>query len=339
LDYTNLRPKEVADDWVWIADHVISKGVYKCLVVLGVRMSSLLKKGDLTVSLEDVEPLGIVPMRSSNGELMEAEFEEILQANHGIPPLAIVKDQGSDIRCGGRRFCEAHPGVIDIHDVPHKIARMYAQQLEEDDSWNEFSKQCADFKKQVQLTEYSDISPPNQRSKARFHNIDVLVDWAQGLLLKYNDLSSERQGKLQWVKKHEKNLEYWGQLVDIGRETRDFIRKRGLSLDCYDLLGDLLAQKELCPRAEQFGCKLIDFIEEEGKKVPEGKCVVGSSEIIESLFGKHKSISEKGPKPMGRLILSMASRVGEIPTEALVQAAFEAVKESHVAKWLKKMFC
>ena len=101
----------------------------------------------------------------------------------------------------------------------------------------------------------------------------------------------------------------------------------------------MLAQKELCPRAEQFGCKLIDFIEEEGKKVPEGKCVVGSSEIIESLFGKHKSISEKGPKPMGRLILSMASRVGEIPTEALVQAAFEAVKESHVAKWLKKMFC
>ena len=208
--YKLTRPKEVADDWVWIADHVISKGVYKCLVVLGVRMSSLLKKGDLTVSLEDVEPLGIVPMRSSNGELMEAEFEEILQANHGIPPLAIVKDQGSDIRCGGRRFCEAHPGVIDIHDVPHKIARMYAQQLEEDDSWNEFSKQCADFKKQVQLTEYSDISPPNQRSKARFHNIDVLVDWAQGLLLKYNDLSSERQGKLQWVKKHEKNLEYWG---------------------------------------------------------------------------------------------------------------------------------
>jgi hypothetical protein len=301
-------------------------------------MSSLLQKGDLTISLEDVEPLGIVPMKSSNGELMEAEFEEILQANHGIPPLAIVKDQGSDIRCGGKRFCEAHPGVIDIHDVPHKIARLYEQQLTDDDSWNEFTKQCSDFKKQVQLTEYADTSPPNQRSKARYHNIDVLVDWARTLLLKYDDLSSDRQEKVQWIKRYEQDLECWGQLVDVGRETRDFIRKKGLSKDCYDELGDSLAQRDLCPRAEQFSCDLIDFIEEEGKKIPQGKCVVGSSEIIESLFGKHKNISGRGPKPMGRLILSMASRVGELPTEALVQVALEAVKESHVAKWLKKMF-
>jgi hypothetical protein len=30
--------------------------------------------------------------------LMEAEFENILEANNGIPPLAILKDQGSDQR-------------------------------------------------------------------------------------------------------------------------------------------------------------------------------------------------------------------------------------------------
>ncbi|WP_194847767.1 hypothetical protein [Candidatus Neptunochlamydia vexilliferae] len=61
------RTKEAADDWIWIPDHVVSKGSHKCLVVLGVRMSSLLKKDDLTVAFEDVEPLGIVPMKISNG--------------------------------------------------------------------------------------------------------------------------------------------------------------------------------------------------------------------------------------------------------------------------------
>ena len=65
--YKLTRPKAVADDWIWIADHVVSKGVHKCLVVLGVRMSTLLKKDDLTVAFEDVEPLGIVPMKTSNG--------------------------------------------------------------------------------------------------------------------------------------------------------------------------------------------------------------------------------------------------------------------------------
>ena len=32
------RPKPVADDWVWIPDHVVNKGGHKCLAILGVRM-------------------------------------------------------------------------------------------------------------------------------------------------------------------------------------------------------------------------------------------------------------------------------------------------------------
>lgn len=64
------RPKAKADDWVWIADHVVSKGMYKCLVVLRVRMSQLEKKQILTISMSDVEPIAIVPMKTSNGNLI-----------------------------------------------------------------------------------------------------------------------------------------------------------------------------------------------------------------------------------------------------------------------------
>lgn len=337
--YKLTCPKEPADDWVWIADHVVSKGVHKCLVVLGVRMSNLLKKGDLTIRFEDVEPLGIVPMKTSNGGLVEAELSTILEANHGIPPLALVKDHGSDLRCGGRLFCKEHPDVIDIYDVPHKIACLYERQLRDDELWENFTKKCADFKKQVQLTEYSKIAPPNQRSKARYHNIDVLVDWSVDQLLHYEELSLGEQKKLKWLKEYEVGLEYWKQLVHIGRTTRDFVRKNGLWADCYEHLGDHLMEMEFCPQADEFASELVDFIESQGDRVPKGKRVIGSSEIIESLFGKHKSVSEKGPKPMGRLILSMASRVGAQPNEALVESAFEQIKESDVNKWLKRAFC
>jgi hypothetical protein len=333
------RPKEAADDWVWIPDHVVSKGVHKCLVVLGVRMNSLVKRGDLTIGFEDVEPLGIVPMRVSNGRLVELEFEEILKNNHGIPPLAIVKDHGSDLLCGGRRFCETHPGVIDVYEIPHKIARLYEHLLKEDESWENFTKKCADFRKQVQLTEYSKLSSPNQRSKARYHNIDVLVDWGLGKLSQYGDFPQDVKEKLKWLQSYSKELEYWGQLVEIGRTGRDFVRKRGLWLDCQEQLKDCLMEKKMCPRAEQFACDLIDFVEEQSNKVPEGKCVIGSSEIVESLFGMHKNIAERGPKPMGRLILSMASRIGEPPTEAIVETAFERIRERDVDSWLRKAFC
>ena len=134
-------------------------------------------------------------------------------------------------------------------------------------------------------------------------------------------------------------LEYWRQLVEIGRISRDVVRKNGLWSEGYEQLKDCLIEIYLCPQAEQFACDLIDFVEEEGKKVPQNKRVIGTSEIIESLFGKHKSISMRGPKPMGRLILSMASRVGERPTEELVNNACTEIKENDVDLWLKQAFC
>jgi hypothetical protein len=336
--YKLSRPKAAADDWIWLADHVVSKGAYKCLVIMGVRMNTLLQRKDLTLFHEDLEPLGIVPMKVSNGELMEAEFENILAANHDIPPLAIIKDQGSDLRCGGRAFSETHPSVINLDDVPHRIARLYEHQLKDDEAWKKFIATCANFKKEVQLTEYSILAPPNQRAKARYHNIDVLIDWSIKQVLQFRELSTDMKEKLNWLMEYKPELEYWRQLVDIGRAGRDFVRTNGLWLDCHELFEDHLFQMKISSRAEQFACDLIDIIEEAGNKIPKGKRVIGSTEILESLFGKHKNIAERGPKPMGRLILSMASRVGEKPTESLVQCAFEQIKEQDVAAWLDWAF-
>jgi hypothetical protein len=336
--YKLSRPKSAADDWIWLFDHFVSKGGHKCLAVMGVRMSILLERGDLTLCCEDLEPLGIVPMKKSNGKLMQAELESILATNYGIPPLAIIKDQGSDVRCGGRVFSEAHPGVIDIDDIPHRIARLYEHLLSTDESWKSFTTVCANFKKKVQLTEYAVLAPPNQRAKARYHNIDVLVDWATKQLLSFEELSSAMKAKLKWLREYQDELKYWQQLVEIGRIGRDFVRTEGLWLDCYESLEDRLLTVNMDERAKEFTCDLVDVFKEVGNKIPSGKKIIGSTESIESLFGKYKGVVARGPQPMGRLILSMASRVGERPTELLVQSAFEEIKERDVSEWLQQAF-
>jgi hypothetical protein len=331
--YKLTRSKVEANDWVWIADHVVNKGAHKCLLVLGVRMSVLEARKDFTLRLSDLEPMGVVPMKVSNGKLVAEELEKILETNGGRPPLAIVKDQGSDLRCGGKSFCKAHPGVIDIHDVPHKIACLYKRLLEDDVNWSQFTRECASFKKRMQLTESAHLAPPNQRSKARYHNVDVLVDWAIKWL-PYCDMNKE----LGWLKKYEKQLIEWCQLVEAGRKVRDIVRREGVSQECYDIVSEQLVSISRLPMAEQFACSIIDFLEEEGSKVPKGKRVLGSSEIIETAFGMHKNVSGRGPKPMGRLILSMASRVGEELSESLIAEAFENIREATVNAWLAQAF-
>jgi hypothetical protein len=327
------RPKETADDWVWIMDHVVNQGMYKCFLVVGVRMSALEKRKDLTLRIDDLEPLGVVPMKVSNGELVTAELEKIVTKTNGRPPLAIIKDQGSDLRCGGKGFCEKYPQVIDIRDVPHKIACIYKTILEYDSDWNRFASECANFKKRMQLTQNAHLSPPNQRSKARYHNIDVLVDWAIKWL-PYCD----RYEELNWLKSYEGRLEEWSQLVTAGRTVRDVVRREGISRDCHDVVSNHLVDIAVLPRAEQFACDILDFLEEEGSKLSEGQRMIGSSEIIESVFGMHKNISGRGPKPMGRLILSMASRIGEAISEPLIVEAFEKIQETTIDRWLMEAF-
>lgn len=245
-------------------------------------------------------------------------------------PMAIVKDQGSDLHCGAQQFCARHSSVITIYDIAHKIACMYKGLLAEDDVWCEFARECADYKNKVQLTEQAYLAPPNQRSKARYLNIDVLVDWGITHL--------EKNSAPLWLWRYEKNLKEWQELVEVGRIVRDFVRIEGLFKGCEEVLTERLITVANCQRAEQLACDLLDFVETEGAKIPQGKKVIGSSEIIESLFGVHKNISDRGPKPMGRLILSMASRVGEEPSEVLVAEAFSKKTEKMVDEWLKKSF-
>ena len=88
-----LAPKQIARDWIWIIDHTNQIGSEKCLLILGVRLSSL--GSNLCLKHEDVEPISLFPVKSSNGEVVWQQLEESVKKT-GVP-RAIVGDHGSDL--------------------------------------------------------------------------------------------------------------------------------------------------------------------------------------------------------------------------------------------------
>ncbi len=54
--------------------------------------------------------------------------------------------------------------------------------LSNNQKFQEFVHQCNVTRSQIQQTELSFLIPPAQRSKARYHNLDILINWGRKLL-------------------------------------------------------------------------------------------------------------------------------------------------------------
>jgi hypothetical protein len=92
-------------------------------------------------------------------------------------PKQIISDHGSDVKSGIDRFWKAFPGTTFVYDITHKSATLLKRELDADDRWKYFISNAASTRKKVQQTTLAAIAPPNQRSKARYMNVDTLIKW------------------------------------------------------------------------------------------------------------------------------------------------------------------
>ena len=119
------------------------------MLILGVRLSDL-SRSNFVLSHEDVEPIALFPVRSSNGEVVFQQLEEAIDKT-GLP-REILGDQGSDLKAGTERFCHKHPQTCSIYDIKHKSAALLKGLLERDEHWQGFTQQAAQSKSQIQQT-------------------------------------------------------------------------------------------------------------------------------------------------------------------------------------------
>ena len=334
------QPREKEDrQWIWMADHVVKAGPYKCLVIVGVRQEQLIKRDDLTLSMKDVTPLAIVPMKASNGKTISSEYEKLVD-RLGIP-RAIVIDHGSDLKSGTGLFCSRYSPVQSSYDVVHKIALELSHFLQNASEWQAFASEASMAKKELQLTDHHRIAPPNQRTKSRWMNVDVLTDWAQTMLANVDSGLYQLPPQLQWLYKYREMIQLWSQQIEVARITRHVVRVHGYSEQTSDVLQDhLLRIDTSAPQVEELACGLINFVEAESAQLEGQERLIGSTEVLESSFGWFKNLlgttywSKEG---FGRLMLALAGKFGEISLE-LVQQALETVMGSDVNDWLENAF-
>jgi len=339
--YKLTRAKPKASDWVWIMDHTVQLGAEKCLLILGVRLTDL-SSTDLVLSHEDVEPIALFPVKSSNGEVVFQQLEQTIDKT-GLP-REILGDQGSDLKAGIERFCQKHPQTCSIYDIKHKSAALLKHTLQHDEHWKAFTQKAAQSKSQVQQTALAFLAPPNQRTKARYMNLEILVRWgqrAQGVLDRLENRAEQRDGheklkaKLGWLRPFRDHLKEWEALLDVAITTECFVRKHGLWQGCEVELSKRLDHCLASPKVLQLREQLLAFVKNESLKAKPEEHLLGSSEIIESVLGKLKRLEHNQAKSgFTGLVLSVAAVVSET-TREVVQKAMETVPTKKVLEWTR----
>ena len=134
----------------------------------------------------------------------------------------------------------------------------------------------------------------------------------------------------------EKQTGEWEELLRIVKTAESFVRKEGIcNGTCRELreLPDFQARTE---RAEKIRRQLFIFVAEEELKVGPGERLLGSSEVIESVFGKLKHMEQDQAKSgFTSLLLSVAAMVS-VTTAEVVRKAMEKIPTKKVSEWCGK---
>lgn len=353
LGYYKLnRPKEDGDDWVWIVDHTVQLGPEKCLVILGIRLCHLPYPGR-SLRHEDMEPIEVLPVKKSTGEIVYQQLKDAI-ARTGVP-RQIVSDEGSDLKKGIGKFCQEHAQTTFTYDIKHKTAAVLKDELEDDEEWKRFSRLALESKQKVQQTSLSFLAPRNQRSKARYMNVDILIDWGQNILhflatyqqrpdkdrkrgsgSDKEDEWSQIMKKVGWVQDFSGHLKEWGDLLKIVEITAHFVRTEGLYRGAYRELVKRLSGTGSTRRTKKVRSILLSFVAEESFKARPDERLVGSSEVLESVFGKLKYLEGDQVKSgFSGLLLSIPAMLSKTTGE-VIQQAMETVSTKKVLDWCKK---
>jgi len=349
--YELQRTKEYRTDWVFIIDLTVELGKQKCLVVLGVSQQYLestilpLSRG---LKHHDVQLLALEIMDSTRGELIDQKLCEL--ADMLGYPVQIISDHGSDLEKGIKLFTTRYPSIIYTYDVTHAMALLLKHELATSEKYQSFIQKCSQCRHQLQQTELSFISPPSQRSQCRYFNVEKLIDWAQKLLncpietlfklAPTSDpeiLNQKLIMKFGWLKDYQEEISIWGQMVMMTRTLETQLKQNGINQQSMAKF-ELEKFFNLSNKTLVFRQNIIEYITIETNKIPEGRTIIATSDIIESIFGKYKHFSSRCPlKQIGQMILSISLCTMNLAT-SVVKQALENVRYIDLKDWASQVF-
>src|SRR3954453_19592262 len=143
--------------------------------------------------------------------------------------------------------------------------------------------------------------------------------------------------KLGWLREYACEVRAWSYFQEVVTVAEDEIKAGGLSRTSWRRVKDRLEGERRPVGPERaFRDQVLSFVREEGAKVPARQKYLGSSDVLESLFGKYKDLAAHAPcREITANVLMIPLLVTSL-TADLLREALESVRAQDVEEWLEE---
>jgi hypothetical protein len=334
-------PLKPAEDWAWLADHSVQIGQEKGLAILGIRLCDLPPQGKC-LEAKDLHLVAWIPRKSWTRQEVDEALEDAVRRT-GVPRV-IVDDRGVDLSGGVKFFQERHPGTAEIYDIKHKAACLLKHRLEKEPRWQAFQRHVGQTRCAVQQTELAFLVPPAPKPKARFMNLQPQLAWADGVLDILHEPPAEvqrwvrpqrLQEKLGWLKEFAVPVAEWSEWQQVVNTSVAFVNRHGIYRGAAKELRRQLPRKFAHASASALAKDLTQFVASQARQAKPGERFPGSTEILESCFGKLK-VLEKQQSQGGftSFMLSFGATLAKTTT-TVVEKAMKHSGTRDVYQWCR----
>lgn len=299
------------EPWIAIIDCSIDIGTRKALVVLRVPLSALHQKQG-AIGLQDCECIGLKIATRWNGPLVKDALVDIF-GKAGMP-RGIIKDGGPDLKKGVQLYREVKDTkqVWVIDDVGHVAANALKAEFAERSAFSKFLEIVRKGAARIRQTDLAWLLPPKIRTKGRFQGITELAQWAEKLLnLMGGQGRSKENSELGMLRKAFRGLsqlrlflEQFGATCRVTEQFLKLLKLKGLNQATCSEAKTLLKQ---LPERSKVHARLSSWLDRHLHiqcRLAIGQLpLLVSSDAIESLFGKFKTIVQRNPQAeLNRLV-------------------------------------
>ena len=139
--------------------------------------------------------------------------------------------------------------------------------------------------------------------------------------------------KLGWLREYREPLRRWAAAMAVIATAATLVRRAGYHAASAAQFPERLPQLEAGSLADRLRGKLLEFIKEQALHATAGERLPGSSEVLESIIGKYKTLQgERGQFGVTGMLLAIGAFVGRV-TVASIATALKTINAAALKKW------